>query len=66
MTPRQKFIKAIGLAKSISDLDYIRDRLAITDEINRRTIEGRKLSEELFWAINTKAQEFIDSGEKPF
>jgi len=66
MDYEEKIIKAISLAKTLKDLDYIESRLVKTDKINRRTVKGRELTRELLGKINIKARELIEAGELPF
>lgn len=44
---KDKVIKALSLAKSVEDVYHIRGKIESTDSINRRTVEGRKLTQEL-------------------
>jgi hypothetical protein len=66
MDYKQKIEKAISLAKNIDDIDYLEEKIKTTSQINRRTIQGRELTEELLTLTNKKAREFIDKGELPF
>jgi len=60
------FHKAITLAKSLDELDYIEGKLHVTKRINRRTKAGRAETEVIRGFITTKAYELIDNGEQPF
>lgn len=61
-----KFEKAIGLAESLEQLDYVEDKINTTSQINRRTKEGRKLTQKLLNLANEKAQLLIKQGSQPF
>lgn len=63
---KKRIIKAISLATNLDQLDYIKEKLYNTEEINRRTKQGRELTSELLILINQKAQELIDKGAVPF
>lgn len=44
---KNKVIKALSLTKHIDDVNYIRQKIYVTEQINRRTIQGREFTEEL-------------------
>lgn len=60
------WIKAIDMAETLEDLDYIREKLETTRKINRRTVEGRKETMEIASLITKKAYKLIELGETPF
>lgn len=51
---KEKIIHALSLTETVDDLLYIRERIQITDSINRRTIAGRELTEELLELVNQR------------
>lgn len=60
------FLKAIDLAETLEQLDYVIDKLETTSQINRRTKAGRDLTKKLLKLANDKAQLLINQGEQPF
>lgn len=62
---KNKAIKAIELCESLSQLLYVEEKIKTTPQINRRTDEGRKLSEELLELACKKGLE-LTSKENPF
>lgn len=62
----ENFSKAILKARTLEELDYIKEKLVVTSQINRRTKDGRELSKELLWAIEEKGRLLINNGETPF
>ena len=66
MEYKEKIIKAIGFAKTLDDIDYIEEKIKSTDKINRRTLQGRKLTSESLDLTNGKARKLIDDGAVPF
>lgn len=64
---KDKVIIALGLAETADDINLIRDKIKSTDSINRRTLSGRQLTEELLWLCNKRLNELIDKhGILPF
>jgi len=63
---KDKIIKALAIVKTIADIEYLESKIMSTSQINRRTIAGRALTEELLALTNKKAREFINNGEQPF
>lgn len=61
-----KFEKAIGLAENLEQLYYVEEKINTTSQINRRTKEGRELTQKLLNLANEKAQLLIKKGEQPF
>ena len=57
---------ALSHAKTISDVDYIENRIEKSPNINRRTKAGRALTLELLGECYKKAHDLIDKGEMPF
>lgn len=62
----ENFSIAILKARTLEELDYIKEKLSVTSQINRRTKAGRELSSELLEQINNKGRELINLGENPF
>lgn len=44
---KEKIIKAVSLAEDFEQIDYIQDKIKSTEQINRRTKQGRELTDEL-------------------
>jgi len=63
---KDKVIKALSLAETADDINLIREKISHTDSINRRTKDGRKLTEELLWMCMQKLQKMVDEGLEPF
>lgn len=63
---KDKIIKALSIVKNLDDIDYLESKIMSTSQINRRTVAGRALTDELLALTNKKAQEFINKGEQPF
>ena len=63
---RKKVEKAIELAETLEQIDFIEKKIKTTGQINRRTKEGRELVKELLQISWSKAQELIKKGEQPF
>ena len=61
-----KFKQAIDLAENLEKLDYVIEKINTTSQINRRTKEGRALTQKLLKLANDKAQLLINQGEQPF
>ena len=61
-----KFKQAIDLAENLEQLDYVIEKINTTSQINRRTKEGRALTQKLLKLANDKAQLLINQGEQPF
>ncbi len=61
-----KFKQAIDLAENLDQLDYVIEKINTTSQINRRTKEGRALTQKLLKLANDKAQLLINQGEQPF
>lgn len=61
-----KFERAIDLAENLDQLDYVIEKINTTSQINRRTKEGRDLTQKLLKLANDKAQLLINQGEQPF
>jgi hypothetical protein len=66
MSYKDKVIKALGLAKSFDDVDYVINKIQTTDSINRRTQSGRNLTNELLGLAQIKKMELERQGEIPF
>ncbi len=66
MTYSDKVKKALSLAETADDINLIREKISKTDSINRRTIEGRKLTEELLQLTHKRLIELIEQGMNPF
>lgn len=65
-TYKDKILKAIEYAETLDDIDFIESKIKTTPQINRRTIEGRKLTDELLNLTNQKARYLISQGALPF
>ncbi len=65
-TYKDKIRKAIEYAETLDDIDYIESKIKVTPQINRRTLEGRKLTDELLNLTNQKARYLIEQGAVPF
>jgi len=64
---KEKILQAIEYAETLDDIDYIEEKLKVTPQINRRTKEGRELTDELLNLTNQKARYLISSkGLLPF
>lgn len=63
---KQKLTTLIYKAETLDDLDYLQAKIEKTAKINRRTKQGRELTQELLTIINIRARELIDLGELPF
>lgn len=62
---KQKLMTLTSKAKKLSDLDYLQKKIETSKTINRRTKDGRQLTNELLEIINIKAKELMNS-EPPF
>jgi len=61
------FKEKISLAKTADDINLIRGKIASTDSINRRTVEGRRLTVELLDMCTKRLGDLIDNeGILPF
>lgn len=60
MEYKDKILKAISLTKNFDEIDYIQSKINTTEQINRRTKEGRKLTGEL---LNLTQQRKIELAE---
>jgi len=63
---KDKIIEALSLAETANDINLIRKRVSSTYSINRRTNEGRKLTNELLSMCSLRLQEMVDEGVNPF
>jgi len=66
MDYKNKIIKAISLSKNFNDITYIEEKIRTTSQINRRTLDGRKLTDELLNLTQQRKSELVESGEQPF
>ena len=57
---------AISLAQNLEQVDYVLEKLKTTSQFNRRTKQGREITEEIKIFANDKAQLLISNGEIPF
>jgi hypothetical protein len=64
-TYKEKVKQAIASAETLADVDYIREKVSTTPQINRRTIKGRELTEECLTLVTAKEQELL-LNEEPF
>ena len=64
---KQKILQTLVSLNTLEDVDYLIAKIQVTDKVNRRTIKGRKLTEELLNACNKRAREIIqEQGLVPF
>jgi len=63
---KDKITKAIHLAETLEDIEYIEEKIRTSPQINRRTNEGKELVEKLLILSNQKAQQLIKEGALPF
>lgn len=63
---KDKILKAIEYAETLDDIDFIEEKIKSTPQINRRTNEGKELTNELLKLTNQKAQQLIKEGALPF
>ena len=54
---KTKVEKALVLAADLEQLGYIEDKIMTTPKINRRTKQGRELTQELLWKANERKQQ---------
>lgn len=66
MDYKDKIIKALKLSKNFDEVDYVQDKIKNTSQINRKTKEGRKLTEELLELVIKRKMYLADNGEQPF
>lgn len=66
MEYKDKILKAISLTDNLEHLEFIDEKIRMTTQINRKTKQGRELTQELLTLTNRKAQELINSGAVPF
>lgn len=65
-TYKDKILKAIEYAETLDDIDFIEEKIKSTPQINRRTNQGRELTDELLILTNQKAQQLIKEGALPW
>lgn len=64
---KDKIIKALSLAETADDINRLRRQISTTDSINRRTVEGRRLTQELLVMCTLRLNELVDNdGIIPF
>ena len=56
---KEKVLNALSKAKTLEDFSYIESKIEITEHINRRTIAGRELTENIWELIHNKRNEVI-------
>ena len=66
MTYSDKVLKALSLAETADDINLIRSKITSSESINRRTNEGRQLTEELLWQCTKKLNDMMEGGLEPF
>ena len=66
MTYSDKIVKALSLVETADDINLIREKISHTDSINRRTVEGRRLTEELLTMCTKRLNDLVDNGLLPF
>lgn len=57
---KDKVLKALSLAETADDINLIRGKIQSTDSINRRTVAGRQLTDELLVMCTQRLNEMID------
>ena len=62
---KKKVMTLISNAKTLDRIETIEARIRVSPNINRRTVAGRELTEELLNEANTKALK-LQKGELPF
>jgi len=63
---KTKVILALSLTETADDINLIRGKITSTDSINRRTVEGRRITEELLQMCTKKLNETAEAGLEPF
>jgi len=63
---KTKVILALSLTETADDINLIRGKITSTDSINRRTVEGRRITEELLQMCTKKLNEMAEAGLEPF
>lgn len=66
LTYKQKVEEAISLADNWQTLDFIREKIETTDQINRHTKEGRDLTKDLLKLLDQRIDNLITKGLEPF
>lgn len=61
MDYKDKIVKALSLAETADDINLIRARIVSTVSINRRTVEGRRLTQELLSMCTKRLNEMVDN-----
>lgn len=56
---KEKVLKSLAKLNTPEDVDYLEQKIKKSSKINRRTVAGRELTEELLNACNTRAREII-------
>lgn len=57
---KRQFKDLLDTCRTLEDFDYVQEKLEMTNKINRRTIEGRELTQELQWLLLEKKNEAIN------
>lgn len=66
MEYKDKILKAISLTETLENLEFINEKIRTTSQINRKTKQGRELTQELLTLTFKKLQELINNGAVPF
>lgn len=57
---KRQFKDLLDTCRTLEDFDYVQEKLETTDKINRRTVDGRKLTQELQNLLIQKRLEAIN------
>lgn len=60
------FKEKISLAKTVDDITRLRQQISTSYSINRRTVEGRRLTEELLQLCTKRLGKMEKEGILPF
>lgn len=66
MDYKDKIIKALELSKNFDEVDYVQNKIKTTSQINRKTKQGRELTEQLLELVIKRKMYLVDNGEQPF
>lgn len=62
-----KFERAIELCETLDELDYVKEKIETTSQINRHTNAGREETNTLLELLNNRAKYLIrEKGLQPF
>lgn len=60
---KTKLTNLVSKCETLEDVEYLEQRIQKTDKINRRTQEGRALTESLLNACNKQARKIISDNK---